>query len=47
VAGAAGGSTFTVPVTLAGGLVMPVLSMPFALPALQPLLEHGIALLLR
>jgi len=35
------------PVTLAVGLVMLLLSMPFALPALQQALERGIALLLR
>jgi flagellar biosynthetic protein FliR len=35
------------PVTLAVGLVMLLLAMPFALPALQQALERGIALLLR
>jgi flagellar biosynthetic protein FliR len=35
------------PVTLAVGLVMLFLAMPFALPALQQALERGIALLLR
>ena len=35
------------PVTLAVGLVMLLLAMPFALPALQGALERGIALLLR
>jgi len=35
------------PVTLAVGLVMLLLAMPFALPALQRALERGLALLLR
>ena len=35
------------PVTLAVGLVMLLLAMPFALPALQQALERGLALLLR
>ena len=35
------------PVTLAVGLVMLLLAMPFALPALQGALTRGIALLLR
>jgi flagellar biosynthetic protein FliR len=35
------------PVTLAVGLVMLLLAMPFAMPALQQALERGLALLLR
>jgi flagellar biosynthetic protein FliR len=35
------------PVTLAVGILMLVLAMPFALPALQQALERGLALLLR
>jgi len=35
------------PVTLAVGLVMLLLAMPFALPALQQALERGLALILR
>ena len=35
------------PVTLAVGIVMLVLAMPFAVPALQQALERGLALLLR
>ena len=35
------------PVTLAVGMVMLVLAMPFAVPALQQALERGLALLLR